>query len=241
MNANTDKLIVKDKPNINKQQVIVLGMHRSGTSMIAGILYYLGVYMGEQLMIEDPITGPTLEQPHGYYEDREFMGINTHLLTNARGGWENVPDRDQLLTICKSNNPNLDSLIKKRNEDHSVWGFKDPRVSLTLLAYIHRLKSLKVVLVTRNREDVIKSLLRREKWLNPNRANKLYDDYYHHIWSNLKDFNVDYLTISFKGMTKNSRFHIERIVGYLGLEPTLEQYQRALTHIRPEIRAKGRL
>lgn len=37
--------------------VAVLGMHRSGTSMVAGILHILGVNMGERL--RGP-TGPTL-------------------------------------------------------------------------------------------------------------------------------------------------------------------------------------
>lgn len=222
------------------KQIVVIGMHRSGTSMIAGVLYYLGIFMGEQLMIDDPETGPTLEQPHGYYEDREFMGINTNILTEAGGGWENVPDRGQLLLACETGNSELDKLIKKRNRSHITWGFKDPRTSLTLPAYLCRLQNPKVILIVRDRDDTIASLLKREKWLTFNKANELYDDYYHHIWSNLNDRNVDYLVTSFGGMIKNPKHRIERIVEYLGLKISTDQYQKALAHIRPNIRARGR-
>lgn len=225
--------------NKNKQ-IIVIGMHRSGTSMIAGILYHLGIFMGEQLMVDDPETGPTLEQPHGYYEDREFMGINTNILTEAGGGWENVPDRGQLLSACEAKNSELDKLIKKRNRSHITWGFKDPRASLTLPAYLCRLQNLKVILIIRNRSDTIASLLKREKWLSFGKASRLYDNYYHHIWSNLDDTEVDYLAMSFGGVIRFSEDFVKKIIEFLELELTARQYQKALAHIRPDIRARGR-
>lgn len=229
------------QPNYGEnKQIIVIGMHRSGTSMVAGVLYYLGVFMGEQLMIDDPVTGPTLEQPHGYYEDREFMAINSEILTEAGGGWENIPDRKRLLQACENSNPALDKLIIKRNKDYEVWGLKDPRACLTLPAYSERLQDLKVILIVREKEDTILSLLKREKWLTLKKANKLYDDYYHHIWSNLNDKGIDYLITSFRGMTKNPRRYTENIIRYLELKPNIMQHQRALAHIRPEIRAKER-
>jgi hypothetical protein len=47
----------KDSNNSNKKTVIVLGAPRGGTSVVAGILRCLGIYMGENLghQHEDPI------------------------------------------------------------------------------------------------------------------------------------------------------------------------------------------
>ncbi|ABN70622.1 hypothetical protein Smar_1536 [Staphylothermus marinus F1] len=51
-----------------ERTVVVLGMHRSDTSMIAGILNILGVYMGERLL------GASWSNPLGHFEDLVSLG-----------------------------------------------------------------------------------------------------------------------------------------------------------------------
>ena len=50
--------------------IIVLCMHRSGSSVVAGILSFLGVNMGEDLL------PPTEHNPKGYYENPAFTYLN---------------------------------------------------------------------------------------------------------------------------------------------------------------------
>ena len=48
--------------------LVVLGMHRSGTSALAGMLHHLGVALGDRLM------KATLDNPRGYWEHPTSSG-----------------------------------------------------------------------------------------------------------------------------------------------------------------------
>ena len=50
--------------------VVVLGMHRSGTSMTSAILEKLGINMGDETL------GPLETNPIGHFEDRMFLELN---------------------------------------------------------------------------------------------------------------------------------------------------------------------
>ena len=56
---------------MKKEIIIVLGMHRSGTSLIAGVLHEMGVNMGSNLMKADEYN------PKGYFEDIEIYKFNS--------------------------------------------------------------------------------------------------------------------------------------------------------------------
>ena len=60
--------------NIDYKTVVVLGMHRSGTSMIASILNKLGVSMGKVML------GKTPSNPLGHFEDKDFYNLNRKIL-----------------------------------------------------------------------------------------------------------------------------------------------------------------
>ena len=55
-------------------QIVVLGMHRSGTSLLSSILRRMGVNMGTNFLNED------YWNPYGYWEDKDFLWINKGIL-----------------------------------------------------------------------------------------------------------------------------------------------------------------
>lgn len=69
----------------DSKTVIVLGMHRSGTSMTAAILNELGVNMGENLYVN------YIANPIGHFEDMNFIILNRKILKTAGGNWEKPP------------------------------------------------------------------------------------------------------------------------------------------------------
>ena len=77
--------------------IIVLGCHRSGTSMIAGVLSKMGVFVGDDLIMD---TMP--ENPKGYYEDREAVAINADLLEESDGGWDSLPTTESILETAEN-------------------------------------------------------------------------------------------------------------------------------------------
>lgn len=143
--------------------IIVLGCHRSGTSMIAGVLAHMGVFMGEDL-----IMGEMPENPKGYYEDREAVAINADLLEEANGGWEDLPTTEEILKAVEDTpeiGHRMTEFIAKRSEAHAMWGWKDPRTVATFPAWEPHLNGHDVQLVTIQRKfsTVCQSLHTREK------------------------------------------------------------------------------
>lgn len=136
--------------------IVVLGMHRSGTSLVAGLLHHLGVFMGEGLENGDP-------WPH--YEDPAFVSLNQSLLTSAGGSWRKPPPTESIWRFSHQCNERIQRLLRERSA-HDSWGFKDPRTCLTVNLWHHHLclwSPPRYVMVWRERERIVASLLQRAK------------------------------------------------------------------------------
>mgnify|MGYP006290474083 CR=1 FL=1 len=75
----------KIKTNKTKE-VIILGLGRTGTSMVAGILEKLGIDMGTNYKKKND------SNPLGYFENVEFLEINKQILKKAGGSHDNPPE-----------------------------------------------------------------------------------------------------------------------------------------------------
>lgn len=139
--------------------IIVLGMHRSATSLVARSLNN-EVFMGEDLYMESP------DNPKGHYEDKEFLEINRRILSDAGGDWRNLPSEERILEVGKKYQGKIRELLKKRMElDYESFGWKDPRTTVTIKVYMPILKELgiEVFIIScfRNSKEVAKSLFQR--------------------------------------------------------------------------------
>jgi len=77
---------------LESKTVVVLGMHRNGTSMTSGILSKLGIDMGRELI------GKKVSNPLGHFEDKDFLDLNIKILKEAGGGsWDSTPAREDIL------------------------------------------------------------------------------------------------------------------------------------------------
>ena len=61
---------------------VVLGMHRSGTSSVAGTLALLGAAAPRTLM------GPAQDNPKGFWESQVVTAFNDRLLAAAGSAWD---------------------------------------------------------------------------------------------------------------------------------------------------------
>jgi hypothetical protein len=64
-------------------QILVLGMHRSGTSVLARLLNMIGLYFSP----EGVSTGANQENPKGFWERRDVRQANDRLLHAAGADW----------------------------------------------------------------------------------------------------------------------------------------------------------
>jgi hypothetical protein len=112
--------------------VVITGMHRSGTSLVASYLSRLGVRMGDRLLEADP------RNPHGYFEDADFRELNGRILVDCTAeepghrdwGWTQGErlDRERLPAWRDG----ARALVRGRSGRPGVWGWKDPRTTLLL-------------------------------------------------------------------------------------------------------------
>ncbi|MGH7840764.1 MAG: sulfotransferase family protein [Candidatus Binataceae bacterium] len=146
----------------SSRAVLVLGMHRSGTSAIARGLQMLGVYLGNDFLSPQP------DNPTGYWEDRNIYEINERLLAILGLKWETAA----LIDEARWNEAKVESLhseaveyLRARFISHPLWGFKDPRTFRLLPFWRSVLQRLKVsecyLVVIRNPRSVADSLIRR--------------------------------------------------------------------------------
>jgi hypothetical protein len=146
----------------SSRAVLVLGMHRSGTSALARGLQMLGVYLGNDFISPKP------DNPTGYWEDRNIYEINERLLAVFALKWEEVA----LIDDARWDEPEVEALrteavayLKSQFVTHPLWGFKDPRTIRLLPFWRSALRSLEVdesyLLVIRNPRSVADSLIRR--------------------------------------------------------------------------------
>lgn len=136
--------------------VVVLGMHRSGTSMVAGVLRELGVHMGDDLL-------PAYRSnPLGHFENRVFVELNDRILAACESSWDSPPLPQTIAATGEDFTGEIKKLVNRHNRRYRVWGWKDPRTVLTLPLYAPFLTNARIVVCRRRCEDAARSLTRRD-------------------------------------------------------------------------------
>jgi hypothetical protein len=134
--------------------VVVLGMHRSGTSSLAGCLQEAGLYLGE--VVE--------EAPHNARGNRESLrirAVNDMVLEHSGGSWDKPPRVirwDDELRIQR------DNAVAAHTSRVGRWGFKDPRTVLTIEFWREAYPHLELVGSFRHPLSVARSLRKRGGW-----------------------------------------------------------------------------
>ncbi|MBN1342192.1 MAG: hypothetical protein JXQ73_05910 [Phycisphaerae bacterium] len=140
-------------------QILVLGMHRSGTSAVARLLNLMGAYLGPP----ERVKGANPENPKGFWENDDVVEIDKAVLGAQRCLWNRLSEYDpaglldeRLATLRRRAKDVIISL-----DGHRPWAVKDPRMCL-LLPFWRPLLELPVcVLVNRNALEVARSLKTR--------------------------------------------------------------------------------
>ena len=145
----------KNKP------ICIIGMHRSGTSMVTRLLSLCGLDLGPA----EELLGPEESNPLGHFENRGFHKINEALLKRLGGSWDNPPqfkkdwEYDSSLEpiVCEAR-----SLLRTFSKT-SLWGWKDPRTTVLLPFWKSLIPDLRFVICVRSPLEVANSLARRDR------------------------------------------------------------------------------
>jgi len=140
--------------------VLVLGMHRSGTSAATRLVNVLGPATCRE---DDMVRGPW--NPRGHFESRSLMHLNNALLGQMGRTWWYPPpagaDYDEVAAAITTSRARARRVFRSV---HGVtpWVWKDPRTCVLLPFWRHVLgPRLAAVIVFRNPLEVAESLQRR--------------------------------------------------------------------------------
>lgn len=150
--------------NTIKKIVVVIGMHRSGTSTVMNALACLGVSLGDNLL------PPGIDNPKGFFEDKSVNDLNNEMLDVIGQTWFSlslVRDEDIDKLIALGYVEKAITLLSDKTRNTPVFGFKDPRVSKLLkfwkLVFARINCEVQYVLCLRHPLSVANSLLKRNK------------------------------------------------------------------------------
>ena len=179
----------------NRRVIVVLGMHRSGTSAITRGLQVLGASLGENLM---PPAVDNNEK--GFFEDIEINALNIQALHAIGSEWFYlVPITSHDVQFLRENGYILQAveLLRKKIESANIFAFKDPRIAKISLFWNQVIEHLQLdvsyVIALRHPLSVVKSLEKRDGF---------FPEHSYFLW-------LDHVLESLRGSTGKSRVLID--------------------------------
>jgi GT2 family glycosyltransferase len=141
-------------------QIIVLGMHRSGTSAVARVLNMMGAYLAP----EHQIMPPSPDNPKGYWERLDVMQLNDRILQAGNSDWQNVLyfDSTQIHKYQKKVFYREIHKLVGALDANRPWMLKDPRLCITFPLWREHLELPVCIHVYRNPLQVARSLHKRD-------------------------------------------------------------------------------
>jgi GT2 family glycosyltransferase/glycosyltransferase involved in cell wall biosynthesis len=140
-------------------RIFVLGMHRSGTSVVTRLINLMGAYFGPK----SASTGANPENPRGFWERRDVRDENDALLWSAGADWWKVADfsLERIPNEAVDRFDNNVPRILRDLESHRPWVVKEPRFCLLLPMWRRHVETPVCVLVHRSPIQVAHSLQHR--------------------------------------------------------------------------------
>jgi len=143
--------------------VLVVGMHRSGTSALTGSLQASGVTLGSPLIAQDRFN------EKGYLELKEVIQIHEAFLRHFSldgASLASLPINWEQSDAAETARLAIKKLFQMQFANAKVWALKDPRLCRALPLWQQALPdvSLKVILALRHPLEVANSLLSRNNF-----------------------------------------------------------------------------
>ncbi len=186
------------------KMIVILGMHRSGTSCLTGSLQKCGLFLGKH----------HTWNPHnkrGNRENADIVGLHDKILLANNGSWDNPPSRikwqPEHIEIAKQ--------ILADYSEQTIWGFKDPRTLLTIEGWQHIAdEKIQYIGIFRHPDAVANSLYKRSK-ITKDQAYRLWHHYNKRLLAEHKKHHFPILCFDWS----EQKFHdkLEQALSDLGL------------------------
>ena len=168
---------------IRRNVIIILGMHRSGTSLVSGILERLGVDFGGDLLgVMEGVN------EKGFWEHRRLVEAHEALLASLQRAWYDIsplPEHWLEGEAAFSFKQEMRVWLEDEFKASSLFGLKDPRMCLFLPLWQQIFHELDIdthyIVVERDPLEIAHSLMKRDN-LPPLYSLALTNYYLSSIW-----------------------------------------------------------
>lgn len=199
--------------NKEKTVVCILGMHRSGTSMVTRLLNICGLELGNKDFL---FNMKNESNQKGHWENKEILRINQEVLSIFGGSWDKPPifpdawESDNRLKLLYEE---AQKFVDNMNAMYDMWGFKEPRTCLTLPFWQKIIPRMKYIIVIRHPADVARSLRKRNDMF-------IYDGvllWMTYMLSILRYVNMDNAMLTFyDNYFVQAKKEIRKMIGFIG-------------------------
>lgn len=143
--------------------ILVLGMHRSGTSAMTRVLNLLGAELGEHLL------GPGFSNEQGFWEHLDAYRIDDQLLTSLGMSWDDprrLPENWTETTYYTQALQTISQILNRDFGKSRIWAVKDPRICRLVPLWRDALRQMNVrpiaVIALRHPDEIAGSLAIRD-------------------------------------------------------------------------------
>ncbi len=147
---------------VGRRSVVVLGMHRSGTSLTAHVVRDLGWHLGDP----DQLLAAREDNLEGFFERADVQVLNDQLLEAMGAAWDAPPSTHELALLGSSSTERIAELVRGLSAEAtgSEFAIKDPRLCLLWPLWEKSLpQDVASVLVFRDPLEVADSLRARDR------------------------------------------------------------------------------
>jgi hypothetical protein len=141
----------------NRQVYVVLGMHKSGTTLVSKILHGAGIRMGDGADVDGDYDRGA------FFERSDARELNQRMIGFGDPAFEHPAPRS--LCFGDAERIRMRQILRDCEAAGTSWGFKDPRTCLTYPAWREELPAHRLIVVHRSLEEVWNHCWRNERGL----------------------------------------------------------------------------
>lgn len=200
-----------------KKIFLILGMHRSATSLTAGILYSYGMYAGE----EEDLLEANKDNQHGFFENKNIFLLD-EMVWCEHGIYSSADISKNINLINNTKYANeigdiVQNLVANSSKEQDIF-IKDPRMCVTGPVWIKEIQKYEleenIIVVFRHPYEVAKSLQKRDN-MNFIYALKLWFYYNLSILNCIADLDIPVLVLNHEDYFNSKTIQLSKLENFI--------------------------
>lgn len=213
--------------------ILITGSGRSGTSAVAQLLHHAGIAVGHDLIEPDE------HNAEGYFEERMLVMVNDAILNAAGiGAPFTTATREQILDASQEY---LDHMIALTDGVTPAW--KDPRLCLTLEAWLQVISRPRLIVCLRSPAEVAASTLSYYGQAGDDAksaAMHVWHSGYERLIEVIDAYRLDAIAVEYDALHGEADRTVAELSAFVGCELDASTIRRDLRHHAHEIPAELR-